>query len=116
VHIVFPAEILDVAVELSLGEQSVELVVEGVPGGARQLGARHPEVRLVIRLPTAHTHGRTCDSCPAGMSQTTMPVKHFFNRLLSLPPSINPLTLPPGVQPRDRPFFSSSARRGVRPR
>src|SRR5262249_3847835 len=48
---------LDMGIEAGLGEQGVELVVEGVAWGAGEFGGRHPTVGLLMALATAHAHG-----------------------------------------------------------
>src|SRR5204862_7444158 len=56
VGVVPPAEVLDMPVEVGVGEQAVELLVEDVAGGLRQLGRGDPEFGLVIGRSAAHAH------------------------------------------------------------
>src|SRR5579883_3333887 len=68
VGVVWLAEGLDEVVEAGLGEEAVELVVEDVARGARQVGGRDPQVRLSLFRPPAHRHGESLaqksETCP----------------------------------------------------
>src|SRR6185436_6182784 len=56
--VVLLAEVLGEAVEAVVVEELVELVIEDMAGGLRQVGSGDPKFGLVFGGAAAHTHGR----------------------------------------------------------
>ncbi len=56
VGVVGLTEVLDVGVKGDLGEKSVELVIEDVAGGVREIGGGDPKLRLLFRRAAPHAH------------------------------------------------------------
>lgn len=57
VGVVGPAQSLDELVELGLGQEGVEAVVERMAGGLRQVGGRDEQFALVRRPTATQSHG-----------------------------------------------------------